>query len=80
MAHKFKVGDLVEICNAESAFKAHPNMLTGKLALVVSEPIKSSRLLIYHILVEGHTVSCMEEHLRDPAREQEIKMYDEYTD
>ena len=77
---KYKIGDLVEICNTESAFKAHPSMMSGKLALVVSEPVEHTKLFIYYVLVDGNTISCMEEHLKEPERQQEIKIYEEYTD
>lgn len=80
MKHKFKVGDLVEVCSTDSGFKAHPNMLSGKLALVVKEPVQNSSLLVYYILVEGHTVSVMEEHLKKPEAHEKTKIYDEYTD
>jgi hypothetical protein len=74
------MGDLVEICNTESIFKAHPNMLSGKIGLVTKEPVKHSNLLIYLVLVEGHTISIMEDHLREPEAHEKIKTYEEYTD
>jgi hypothetical protein len=74
------MGDLVEICNTESTFKAHPSMMSGKLALVVNEPIEHSKLFIYYVLVDGDTISIMEEHLKEPEREEKIKVYEEYTD
>ena len=55
-------------------------MMSGKLALVVSEPVEHTKLFIYYVLVDGNTISCMEEHLKDPERQQEIKIYEEYTD
>jgi len=77
---KYKVGDLVEICNTESVFKAHPDMMAGKLAIVTRIPSKHSQMFVYFIFVDGHTISCMEDHLKEPVRQQEIKIYDEYTD
>jgi len=78
--NKFNVGDLVEIINIKSAFKAHPDLMSGKLGLVAKIPTKHSSMKVYYILIDGMQVSVMEEHLRDPTRDQEVKMYDEYTD
>ena len=77
---KYKMGDLVEICNTESAFKAHPDMMTGKLGLIARTPVKHSAMFVYYVFVEGNFFSVMEDHLKIPERQQEIKMYDEYTD
>jgi len=74
------MGDLVEIINGKSAFKAHPDLMSGKLGLVTKIPTRHSSMMVYYILVDGLQVSVMEEHLKDPTREQEIKIYDEYTD
>ena len=74
------MGDLVEISNTESAFKAHPDMLGGKLALVAKTPIKHSSMFVYYVLVEGNLVSVMEEHLKEPKMYEKQKVYDEYTD
>ncbi len=78
--NKFNVGDLVEITNTESAFKAHPDMLSGKLAIVTQPPSMHSSMFVYFVFVEGHVVSVMEEHLRLPERKEKTKQYDEYTD
>lgn len=78
--NKFNVGDLVEITNTESAFKAHPDMLSGKLALVTRPPSMHSSMFVYFVFVEGQTISVMEEHLREPTRQEKIKQYEEYTD
>lgn len=78
--NKFNVGDLVEIINVKSAFKAHPDMLSGKLGLVYKIPTKHSSMMVYYILVNGMSVSVMEEHLKEPIKQEKIKQYDEYTD
>lgn len=77
---KFDVGDLVEITNTESAFKAHPDMINGKLALVVRAPRIHSRMFIYFVLIDGHEVSVMEEHLKWPETHEKTTIYEEYTD
>jgi len=78
--NKFNVGDLVEITNTESAFKAHPDMMSGKLALVTRPPSMHSSMFVYYVLADGQVISVMEEHLKDPERQEKIKQYDEYTD
>ena len=78
--NKFDVGDLVEITNTESAFKAHPDMMSGKLAIVTQPPSMHSSMFVYFVLVDGIVVSVMEEHLREPERQEKIKQYEEYTD
>ena len=78
--NKFNVGDLVEIVNVKSAFKAHPDLMSGKLGLVAKIPTKHSSMMVYFILIDGIQVSVMEEHLREPERQEKIKQYDEYTD
>ena len=78
--NKFDVGDLVEITNTESAFKAHPDMMSGKLAIVTQPPSMHSSMFVYFVLVDGVVVSVMEDHLKDPERHEKIKQYEEYTD
>ena len=78
--NKFDVGDLVEITNTESAFKAHPDMMSGKLAIVTQPPSMHSSMFVYFVLVDGVVVSVMEDHLKDPERQEKIKQYEEYTD
>lgn len=78
--NKFDVGDLVEITNTESAFKAHPDMMSGKLAIVTQPPSMHSSMFVYFVLVDGIVVSVMEDHLKDPERQEKIKQYEEYTD
>ena len=51
--NKFNVGDLVEIVNVKSAFKAHPDLMSGKLGLVVKIPTKHSSMMVYFILIDG---------------------------
>lgn len=81
---KYNVGDLVEIVNTETSFKAHPNLMDGKLAIVTRTPRfydpATPRLLIYFVYVEGFVFSVMEDHLKDPEEREEIKVYNEYTD
>jgi hypothetical protein len=78
--NKFDIGDLVEITTVESAFKAHPDMLSGKLAIVTQPPSMHSSMFVYFVLVDGIVISVMEDHLRDPERQEKIKQYEEYTD
>jgi hypothetical protein len=78
--NKFDVGDLVEITNTESAFKAHPDMMSGKLAIVTQPPSMHSSMFVYFVLVDGVVVSVMEDHLKNPERQEKIKQYEEYTD
>jgi hypothetical protein len=78
--NKFDVGDLVEITNTESAFKAHPDMMSGKLAIITQPPSIHSSMFVYFVLVDGVVVSVMEDHLREPERQEKIKQYEEYTD
>jgi hypothetical protein len=78
--NKFDVGDLVEITNTESAFKAHPDMMSGKLAIVTQPPSMHSSMFVYFVLVDGVVVSVMEDHLKEPAGQEKIKQYEEYTD
>lgn len=78
--NKFNVGDLVEICNTESAWKAHPDMMTGKLGLIARTPVKHSVMFLYYVFVDGNFVSVMEDHLRNPEAYEKIKTYEEYTD
>lgn len=78
--NKFDVGDLVEITNTESAFKAHPDMMSGKLAIVTQPPSMHSSMFVYYVLVDGHEISVMEEHLRDPNKQQKVAIHEEYTD
>ena len=78
--NKFDVGDLVEITNAESAFKAHPDMMSGKLAIVTQPPSMHSSMFVYYVLIEGQEISVMEEHLRDPNEQQKVAIHEEYTD
>lgn len=78
--NKYEVGDLVEITNTESYFKAHPDLMSGKLAIVTKSPSIYSSMFVYYVLVDGHVISIMEEHLKEPERQQKIKQYDEYTD
>ena len=78
--NKFNIGDLVEITNTESAFKAHPDMMSGKLAIVTQSPSIHSSMFVYFVFVDGIVISVMEDHLREPERQEKIKQYDEYTD
>ena len=78
--NKFDIGDLVEITNSGSAFKAHPDLMSGKLGLVAKIPTRHSAMMVYFILVDGMQISVMEEHLREPTRQEKIKQYEEYTD
>jgi hypothetical protein len=78
--NKFDVGDLVEITNTESAFKVHPDMMSGKLAIITQPPSIHSSMFVYFVLVDGVVVSVMEDHLREPERQEKIKQYEEYTD
>ena len=78
--NKFDVGDLVEITNAESAFKAHPDMMSGKLAIVTQPPSMHSSMFVYYVLVDGAIISVMEDHLKEPTTQEKIKQYEEYTD
>jgi hypothetical protein len=78
--NRFQIGDLVEITNTESNFKAHPDMMAGKLALVVRCPPIHSSMFIYFVLVDGFEFSIMEEHLKKPAGSEKTKQHDEYTD
>jgi hypothetical protein len=78
--NKFDVGDLVEITNTESAFKAHPDMMSGKLAIITQPPSIHSSMFVYFVLVDGVVVSVMEDHLKNPERQEKIKQYEEYTD
>lgn len=78
--NKFNVGDLVEIVNVKSAFKAHPDLMSGKLGLVAKIPTKHSSMMVYFILIDGMNISVLEEHLREPERPEKIRQYDEYTD
>ena len=77
---KYKMGDLVEICNTESAFKAHPDMMTGKIGLIARTPVKHSAMFVYYVYVDGSFISVMEDHLRNIENYQKIKTYEEYTD
>lgn len=78
--NKFNIGDLVEIVNVKSAFKAHPDLMSGKIGLVAKIPTRHSSMMVYYVLVDGMNVSVMEEHLKEPEREEKIKVYEEYTD
>ena len=60
----FNVGDLVEILVAETEFKAHNNLLNGKIGLIIREAPKDTLLDIWYVLVEGKTTSVLGKHLR----------------
>jgi hypothetical protein len=81
---KYNVGDLVEITNTKTKFKAHPNLMDGKLAIITKTPRfydpSTPRLLIYFVYVEGFVFSVMEDHLKKPEQREKIKTYNEYTD
>ena len=60
----FKLGDLVEILVSETEFKAHNNLLNGKLGLIIKEAPRDTLLDIWFVLVEGKTTSVLGKHLR----------------
>lgn len=78
--NKFNIGDLVEITKGDSAFKAHPDLMSGKLGLVAKIPTRHSAMMVYFVLVDGMQISVMEEHLKEPIRQEKTRQYEEYTD
>jgi ATP-dependent exoDNAse (exonuclease V) alpha subunit len=62
----FKLGDLVEILvtDLDTPFKAHNNLLNGKLGLIIREAPKDTMLDLWYVLVEGKTTSVLGKHLR----------------
>lgn len=60
----FKLGDLVEILVSDTEFKAHNNLLNGKLGIIIKEAPRDTLLDIWFVLVEGKTTSVLGKHLR----------------
>ena len=65
---EIQIGDLVEIIEVETEFKAHMNGLTGKLAIVIMKPDKDSILDIWRIYLEGIETPILGKHLRKVSR------------
>jgi hypothetical protein len=66
--NKISVGDLVEIVEVETDFKAHMNGLTGKLAIVIMKPDGNSILDIWRIYLDGFETPILGKHLRKVGR------------
>lgn len=60
----FEIGDLVEIQQAETDFKAHNGIINGKIGLVIEVATELSLFDLYRVLVEGQTVPVLGKHLK----------------
>lgn len=61
---KFNIGDLVVISNAETDFKAHNQMMAGKLGLIIQDKKEETFMDIWYVLVEDIVVPVMGKHLK----------------
>ena len=76
----FDLGDLVEIAETQTEFRAHIGNLKGKIGIVVGLPAGSSVLNIYRVLIDEQIQPVMEKHLRKPFSYEKGKHYEGYED